>query len=385
MKALVIAGANVRRMLRDRSSFFFVFILPFLLVLVIGAAYGGSFLPRLGVVSGDGSLAEALVRDLRNVHSIEMIRYPDVDKMLLAVERGELEAGLDVPADYETQAQTHVELGFIARQEEVELLTVVNEAVARQNAVLRAAGFTHDSGLADYAEAVSIARSEQAGVTGVEVTTTSIGEPYSFTLGGRFDLGAQSELVLFIFLTSLAGSAALIQSRTYGVSRRMLATPTSVRTILAGEALGRFGVAMIQGVFIIIGTWIVFGVDWGDPVATGLVLVAFSLVGAGAAMVMGSLFSNDSQASGVGVLLGLGLAALGGCMVPLQVFELFSPTLYRIAHITPHAWAMEAFVEIAQHNGHLVDILPDLGVLLGYAVVFLGIASWTLRRTLTKA
>lgn len=387
MKALVIAGANIRRMVRDRSSFFFVFVLPLLLVLVLGAMYGGSFLPRLGVVAGSGPLADSLVRSLQDASGIDVVRYADVDKMLVAVERGELEAGLEIPDDYDTQARTHVEVRFLARsmQEEIELKTAVSEVVAQQNAVLRAAGFTYDQGVSDYDTAISTARSEQTQLAGVNIETVSVGQPYSFTLGSRFDLGAQSQLVLFIFLTSLAGSAALIQSRTYGVSRRMLATPTPVRTILAGEALGRFGVAMVQGLFIVIGTWIIFGVNWGDPVATALLLVSFSLVGAGAAMVMGSLFSNDSQASGVGVLAGLGLAALGGCMVPLPVFEIFSPTLYRIAHITPHAWAIEAFMEISQQKGNLVDVLPEIGVLFAYAVVLLAVASWTLRRALTRA
>jgi ABC-2 type transport system permease protein len=388
MKALTIAGVNVRRMIRDRSNFFFVFVLPLLLILVLGAVYGGGSQPRLGVTGGGGGpLADALVSDLADQPTVKVIRYSDSDAMALAVERGELEAGLELPADYDQQARSRVEVGFIARslQEETELRTVVAEAVARQNAVLRAAGFAVEQGVAGYSQALAAAQAQQVNVGGITVASSMVGEPYGFTLGGRFDLGAQSELILFIFLTSLAGSAALIQTRTFGVSRRMLATPTPVRTVLVGEALGRFGVALVQGLFIVAGTWIIFGVDWGDPVATAAVLVVFSLVGAGAAMLMGSVFSSDAQASGIGVLLGLGLAALGGCMVPLQVFQLFSPSLYQVAHVTPHAWALEAFIEIAQRGGGLGNILPELGILLGYAVVFLAAAAVALRHTLTRA
>lgn len=387
MKALTIAGANIRRMIRDRSSFFFVFVLPLLLVLVLGAVYGGGFRPRLGIVAGNGTLARELVDQLQADKTVDVIEYSDVDKMVLAVERGELEGGLDLPDDYDEQVRQHVEIGFTARdlQEQVELRTIIDQVVAEQNAVLRAAGFTSDQGVAPYADALATARIQQPNVERIEVQTQSVGKPYAFMLGGRFDLGAQSELVLFIFLTSLTGSAALIQSRTYGVSRRMLATPTRVGTVLVGEALGRFGVALVQGVFIVLGTWLIFGVDWGDPFATGLLLLTFSLVGAGAAMVMGSLFRNVAQASGVGVLLGLGLAALGGCMVPLQVFEIFAPTVYTVAHFTPHAWALEAFSTIVQLDGNVSNILPDLAILLGYAVVLLALATWLLRRRLTTA
>ena len=95
---------------------------------------------------------------------------------------------------------------------------------------------------------------------------------------------------------------------------------------------------------------------------------------------MGAVLRNDQQAGGVGVMLGLGLAALGGCMLPL---ELFSPTLQKVAHFTPHAWGLDAFAELVRNNGTIVDILPELGVLLGFAVVLLSLATWRLRATLT--
>jgi ABC-2 type transport system permease protein len=128
-------------------------------------------------------------------------------------------------------------------------------------------------------------------------------------------------------------------------------------------------------------TLFIFGVDWGDPLGAVAVLVAFAAVGAGAAMLMGAVFANAEQAGGVGVMAGLGLAALGGCMLPL---ELFSPTLRRVAHITPHAWAVDAFSDLVQRGGTLIDILPELGVLTLYAAVLLTLASWRLRVVITR-
>ena len=112
---------------------------------------------------------------------------------------------------------------------------------------------------------------------------------------GRFEAGAYSELVFFVFLTSLTGSAALIQSRRLGISRRMLSTPTPVRTILVGEWLGRFGVPMVRGLFIMFGSALVFGVDWGDPLAAAAILIVFSLGAAAPGMLMGSVFEQDRR------------------------------------------------------------------------------------------
>jgi ABC-2 type transport system permease protein len=191
-------------------------------------------------------------------------------------------------------------------------------------------------------------------------------------------------MLLFVFLTSLTASAALIQTRRLGVARRMVSTPTPVRTILIGEGLGRFAIALVQGLFIMIGTLVFFNVDWGDPIGAAAILIVFSLVGSGAAMLMGALFNNDQQAAGLGVLFGMGLAALGGCMVPLIIYEFFAPTLFKVAHITPHAWALEAFDALVVDQGTVVDTLPFLAILFGYAALFYLLAIWRLRRVLTN-
>ena len=98
-------------------------------------------------------------------------------------------------------------------------------------------------------------------------------------------------------------------------------------------------------------------------------------------MLLGSLFSNDQQAGGISVVLGLGLAALGGSMVPV---EIFSSTMQSIAMVTPHYWANDAFAELVRRDGTIVDILPQLGVLAVYAVVLLALATWRLQRVLTR-
>ena len=143
---------------------------------------------------------------------------------------------------------------------------------------------------------------------------------------------------------------------------------------------GRFGVALVQGVYIMVGTLLVFGVNWGDPLGAIAVLVLFALVGSGAAMLSGALFRNEQQAAGLGVLLGLGLAAVGGCMVPVEIFP---GAMKTIAQFTPHYWAVDAFADLVRRNGNIVDILPQLGVLAAFAVVFMALATWRLQRVLT--
>ncbi len=76
MKAFTIAGANLRRFLRDRSNVFWVFIFPIVLILVLGSAFGGSSDPRLGVFNGgEGPLAADLVDLLEEQPGMQVISF----------------------------------------------------------------------------------------------------------------------------------------------------------------------------------------------------------------------------------------------------------------------------------------------------------------------
>ena len=385
MKALAIAAVNVRRMLRDRSNIFFVFVFPMLLILVLGVSFGRGFEPRIGLVAADpGRLGEDLVRELERMPDVEVARYRSVADLRTSVERGQLEAGVVVPEGYDAAIRSgrDAQVRYVARQSELglQLSQTVRSAVAKQGQRLRAARLFVSEGVGPLDEGLARAGIAAQGLTPVEVVTTTVGEQRFPETLGRFDLGASSMLLLFIFLTSMTGGVALIETRRLGLSRRMLSTPTSVGTIVLGEGLGRFGIAMVQGLFIMLGSLIVFGVDWGEPLGSGSLLVSFALVGAGAGMLLGSLLRTEQQAIGVGILLGLGLGALGGCMVPM---EFFSPTMVTVAHFTPHAWAIDGYAELIRRGGSFVDVLPYLGILLAYAVVLFGLASWRLRRVIT--
>lgn len=385
MKVLAIARNNLVRMFRDKSAIFFIFIFPLALILLIGLQFGGSFSPRVGMLAlSPGTVGAEIIEALSLADGIEVIELLDEGALVTGVERGSLNAALTIPADFDERlaAGQGAEIGLIARPGGVgsALRPLIAEAVQQSTLAANAAGFVAGQELATYDQALETARSIGSELTPPEVSVTTVGESLFPATLGRFDLGASSQLVLFMFVTALSGAAVLIQTRALGLSRRMLATPTSVPTIIGGEAMGRFLVIAVQGLYIMAGALLIFGVDWGDPLGALAIVVVFAAVGAGAAMLLGTLFRNAEQAGGVGVIAGLGMAALGGAMLPIQ---LFSPTLQRIAHLTPHAWAIDGFAKIREDGG-LFDIGLELGVLAAYAVVLILIASWRLRAVITR-
>lgn len=387
MKVLAIVAAALLRFIRERSNVFFVFILPLGIILLIGVQFGGEFRPTLGVhlAPGAGAVGTEVVRILGTTDEVQVRTYDTEADLVDAVERGGLAAGVTLPDDLGAtlDAGDTGEIGFVARPDGTgpQLAVVVQEAVAAATDTIAAARAATGLGVEPSA-ALELAASVQDAVPEITVATRTTGEELFAGVEGRFDTGAAGQLVLFAFLTGLAGSADLIQSRTLGVTRRIMGTPTSVGTIVIGEAMGRFAVVFAQALYILVATLLLFRVDWGDPVAAAAILVTFSAVGAGAAMLMGALFRNDAQAGSVGIMAGIGLAGLGGAMLPL---ELFSPTMQTVARFTPHAWALDAFAETVRRDGTVVDILPQLGVLTAFAVVLIAVASWRMRLVVTRA
>ena len=384
MKVVTIMYVALLRLFRDRSNLFFVFILPIGIILIIGAQFGGGFTPTFGLVvdEGAGELGEAFASQIEERDDVDVARFGSTDQVITAVERGSVQAAVVIPAGYDAMLRDGelVTIGFFARPDAVVYETIVIAEAADQAALVRAARFTVQENGVTIDQALAVAEDASGDVEGVAVEVVTVGEALFPPDLGQFELGASSQLVLFMFLTGLTGSAALIETRRLGVAGRMLSTPTTAGTIVSGEGLGRYAVVMLQGLYIVFATLLLFQVNWGDPLGAAAVMLVFGAVCAGTAMLMGTLFRNDQQAGGVGVILGIGVAALGGCMVPI---EFFSDTMQTVAHLTPHAWALDAFAILVREDGTIADITTELAVLAGFAIVVITIAGFRLRRAMT--
>jgi ABC-2 type transport system permease protein len=385
MKVLVIAGTELRRLLRWRANVFFLFVLPMLIILLLGAAFGGSDQARIGVLGGrDGPLARQFVAQLGDRPATELRRYTSLAGLRRAVARGDLDGGLVVPAGYDARLQrgASVRLAFFARPDSLaqQLRATVQSVAADQGRTLAAAQILRRRLGISFAGAIARARAAAASTPRLTVRLTAPDGGAFTASAGRFESGASTQLLLFIFLNSLNGAVWIIETRRLGIARRILATPTSAATLVGGQLLGRLAVALLQAIIIVLGTVLFFGVDWGDPLGTAALVLAFSLVATGAGVLVGSIFDNEQQAGPVALLLGLGLAALGGSMAPLEIFP---KTARAIAHVTPHAWANDAFSRLLKHGGDLATILPQIAVLLAFSAVVIALAVWRLRRSLT--
>ncbi len=384
-KVLAIGRVNLVRQLRDRGDLFFVFVLPTIIVVALGLQFGGPFRSRLGVVAPTGDpAAEALVTELSGDGSpFTVQRLAGVDALVDGVQHGTLEAGVAIPDGFSSAlaGSGTVEVRYVGTADSLVagLRAPVEAAGAKVAAIATASRVVVTDGLAGWTQANEVAAAGYDTVPGVEVSVTESGDAGFFDGFSRFTLGATTQLVLFIFLTSLAAAGRLVTTKELGVSRRMLSTPTSAWAIVAGETLGRYLVAALQAVYIVAVSTLVFGVSWGDPVAATAIVALFCLVGAGAAMLVGAMARNGDQASSMGVFAGLALGALGGCMIPYQVMP---AAMQSIARLIPHSWAVLGLQSLIRDGGGLASVAPNLAVLAGWAIVLLALATWRFRKSI---
>ncbi|MEW6228214.1 MAG: ABC transporter permease [Bacillota bacterium] len=175
---------------------------------------------------------------------------------------------------------------------------------------------------------------------------------------------AAAMAIMFMLMTAFSRAGAIITEREDGTLARVLVSPTSKATVLAGQILGSVALVLAQFIILMLGTRFLFGVYWGEPLPALLLGTAFALAAAGIGTAAASIL-RDSRAADASVgLVGTIFAALSGSMFPLYIFP---DGLKTVARFIPNYWALQGFLDqmagLGQNSLWLpVSILALIGV-----------------------
>jgi len=179
------------------------------------------------------------------------------------------------------------------------------------------------------------------------------------------------QLITWVFIPLFGISALFAFERQQGTLRRLLTTPSRKATFLLGTISGQVAVALIQMLLLVAFGVLVMKLNWGrEPLALFVLLFASALAAAAIGTTMGTFIKTEGQASGLSIMFGMVFALMGGCWYPL---ELFPPAIQNVVKIIPTTWAMQGMLDLGLRGGGLMDILPEVGVLLGFAVIFFSV------------
>ena len=200
--------ATLLQQLRDRTSIFFMFALPVIIMVIVGSTFGGASEVELGLVGADPAQQTRLLAEVDTIDSLVLVEFDNVEEARRAVRRFDIEGVivLDGP-----------NASFIA--DETSTGSVGVRAVAQR--------------LMDQAAA-------PLGQTGLAVTTRIVGEN-EFADQSPFSLTAAQNLVLFTFIIALTAGAIVVRVRRNGVLRRSILPRRDFRQWLqASWELGSF-------------------------------------------------------------------------------------------------------------------------------------------------
>ena len=393
-KILAITIRDIRLRFSSFSEWLFFLIMPIFFTLLLSGGTGGNSDNRVLLVVVDRAqtpLSAELIATLENSESV----HPE----LMTQEDGEnrfdsrrISALLIIPAGFDQSALENGSLTLELRQQPNNLNALVAQGAVQ--AVISRVGQAVEIARRSVAEAEKIKAFQSAAdrqayfdealasaQTLLDKSPDRISENQGNTPAQiEYDPRANSsagQLITWVFIPLIGLSELFAYERQKGTLRRILTTPTRKVTYIFGTIFGQVLIALAQMALLVGFGILVMKLNWGQNIpALIAMLVAGALAAAALGTMLGTFVKSAAQAQGLSIMLGMVMALMGGCWYPL---ELFPQAVRNVVKVLPTTWAMQGLLDIVLRGQGLAAILPEAGVLLGFAAVFFGIGIWRFR------
>jgi ABC-2 type transport system permease protein len=185
--------------------------------------------------------------------------------------------------------------------------------------------------------------------------------------------------VLIIFFGFLLTGISFFRERSQGTLERLMASPVTRLDIVGGYLLGFLGFALLQTLIIFF--YMIYVLDISYHGELWQILIFQVLIGIGA-VCLGTFLSvfarNEFQMIQFIPLIVVPQIILCGLLWPIEQMPTY---LEWLAKCLPMTYGVEGIRAMMIEGAGLLDIGKDVGVLAGYAVGLLLLASLTLKRS----
>jgi ABC-2 type transport system permease protein len=184
--------------------------------------------------------------------------------------------------------------------------------------------------------------------------------------------------VMFLLFSCAGAGGALLDEVESGTLERLLSTRVTMTTLLAGKWLFLALIGFLQLAVMFTWGWLVFDLPLFAHVPGFVVMTAATASAAAAlGLVLATLARSRAQLSGLSTILILTMSALGGSMFPRF---LMSETMQTFGLVTFNGWALDGYLKVFWRNAPLWQLWPQVLVLVGLTLAFLGVARLLARR-----
>lgn len=406
---LAVAWKEIQVFMRDRGAMALLLLFPILLSSVQGGANlmlategeTPSILLQVALVNGDsGTFGTEASKAIQSVDVLEVKTFQRAFEAEGMVAKGDAAAAIVIPDDFSEKinAYTPVEIEVIVdpvQPESVSIITGIMNQVFDEVTIWGEVQYgirsvLEDSGLLDGAtpEQMAAIGAQNLGVIMTrlnEMRRNPAIEVISEDLQGQVAEGGimayvsyvyAAYIVLFIFFVVGMCAESIQDEREMGTLRRLVAAPIPRGAVIGGKMLGYMLIPCLQAVLLFTIGKLAFDVPLGQSPG-GLVVLTIVVAGVSTSLglLLATLVKSKKQAGDMGMLLGFVLGFAGGAIPIAQLLMTrMEGPMSVLSRIVPHANAIEAYYKLVAENASLMDILPEIGILIGMLVIFLLIA-----------
>ena len=332
---------------RDRTSVFFTILFPLMFLVLFGVLLSNPSAPRSDVVQiGRVDLIDRIPDDQRAKLDEVLDIQPTEDRAaaLDKVRKGDADAAVE-------QVGSNVVVHFSAA-DQVKAGTVIgvlNNLVNASNLV--AAGVSTPTYNLDAQQV------EDESLTTIQYLTPGL-------LGWAVATGAM-----------FGAALTLVTWRQKKVLQRLRLSPVGTGTVVGARVGVSVAIALVQAaIFIGVASLPVFGLQLSNYWWMAIpLLVAGTLAFLAIGLLAGSFTKTPEAASAVANLIVLPMAFLSGAFFPLQGAPAW---LEVISKALPLRHLVDGMLAVMVRGEGPAAVLPQLGILLAFAVVVSGIAVW---------
>jgi ABC-2 type transport system permease protein len=406
---LAVAWKELQLIARDRGALAIFFLLPLLLSTIQGGANAvanseeaaAAILLNVQLVNEDpGDFGREVVNAIENIDELAIASPATVEDAEESVRQGEAAAAIVIPADFSASINAYepTETEVIVDPAEPESASIVsgimNQVVAEVTiwgevqygirSVFDKSGLLGDLNAeqrrgieAQNLGVIMTSLNELRQDPSILVVNESLeGEEVDAGTNDFFAYMYPAYTVMFIFFVIGTCATSVLREREAGTLRRLVASPIPRGAVIGGKMLAFMVIPCLQTIVLLGVAHVFFDTPLGQhPLALIVLTVIVAAVATSMGLLMATIAKSVSQADSLGTMASFVLAAIGGAIpvAPLLLTraEGFISILTRF---TPHAHAIEAYYSIMAENAGLVDVLPEIGFLVGMGVIYFVIA-----------
>lgn len=146
---------------------------------------------------------------------------------------------------------------------------------------------------------------------------------------------------------------------------RLRVSSVTTPGLVVGKALPYLVMGVVQVSMLIAVGWVFLGLDVnGSPVALAALVLLLSISAVSLGLLLTAVSGTIQQLYAVSNLVAVLFGGLGGAFAPASSYPAWAEAL---AHLTPQYWAIEGFKDVLSGHGTLVDVAPNLAVLLAFS------------------